>query len=144
MPTRKGKDKLSKSDKKMLKRMDKDIKTNAKIDAIKGKTKKTKRKRVIKKVAADGTKIKIKLKKGGGIKKTVTRKGGKRRVVKKKRDSRKSMANKIRNVRDKNTSPPKDKKKKKKLYTIKLVKPPPPLKPPKPFPPIKPMKPPRI
>ena len=64
--------------------MDKDIKTYSKIDAIKGKTKKTKRKRVIKKVADDGTKIKIKLKKGGGIKKTVTKKGVKRRVVKRK------------------------------------------------------------
>ena len=91
MPTRKPKDKLSKSDKRMLKRMDKDIKTYAKIDSLKGKTKKTRRKRIVKKVSpTTGNKIKIKLKRGGGIKKTVTRKAGtvrnmrlKRRVVKK-------------------------------------------------------------
>ena len=103
------KDKLSKSDKRMLKRMDKDIQTYSKIDALPGKTKKTRRKRIIKKVdPKTGNKIKIKLKRGGGIKKTVTRKAGtvrnmrlKRRVVKKKRDTRSSKLNAMRNARDK-------------------------------------------
>ena len=106
---RKTKDKLSKSDKRMLKRMDKDIQTYSKIDALPGKAKKQRRKRVIKKVdPKTGNKIKIKLKRGGGIKKTVTRKTGvvrnarlKRRVVKKKRDSRPSTLNAMRNARDK-------------------------------------------
>jgi len=96
------KDKLSKSDKRMLKRMDKDIQTYSKIDALPGKAKKQRRKRVIKKVdPKTGNKIKIKLKRGGGIKKTVTRKGLKRRVVKKKRDTRPSRLNAMRNARDK-------------------------------------------
>ena len=119
MPTRKPKDKLSKSDKRMLKRMDKDIQTYAKIDALKGKTKKTRRKRIVKKVSpTTGNKIKIKLKKGGGIKKTVTRKAGtvrnmrlKRRVVKKKRDTRSSKLNAMRNARDKRRAAKNAKKK---------------------------------
>ena len=113
------KDKLSKSDKRMLKRMDKDIQTYAKIDALKGKTKKTRRKRIVKKVdPKTGNKIKIKLKRGGGIKKTVTRKAGtvrnmrlKRRVVKKKRDTRSSKLNAMRNARDKRRAAKNAKKK---------------------------------
>jgi hypothetical protein len=97
----KPKDKVSKSDRAMLKRMDKDIQTYSKIDALPGKAKKQKRKRVIKKAnSKTGNKVKIKLKKGGGIKKTVTRKGSKRRVVKKKRDTRSSTLNAMRNLRD--------------------------------------------
>mgnify|MGYP003110553497 CR=1 FL=1 len=115
MPTRKPKDKLSKSDKRMLKRMDKDIKTYA----LKGKTKKTRRKRIVKKVSpTTGNIVKVKLKRGGGIKKTVTRKAGtvrnmrlKRRVVKKKRDTRPTKLNAMRNARDKRRAKKNAKKK---------------------------------
>tara|TARA_R110002020_G_scaffold119205_7_gene272090 strand:+ start:11735 stop:12112 length:378 start_codon:yes stop_codon:yes gene_type:complete len=78
------------------------------LKAVKSKV----RKRVVKKnitsatsarkgpVKTSTTKVKIKYNKDGSIKKTVSRRGGKRRVVKKKRDSRKTTLNAIRNLRD--------------------------------------------
>tara|TARA_R110002020_G_scaffold119205_7_gene272089 strand:+ start:11252 stop:11731 length:480 start_codon:yes stop_codon:yes gene_type:complete len=103
MPTRKPKDKLSKSDKRMLKRMDKDIKTYSKLDVIRGTYKKQKRKRVIKKTTDANTKLKVKLKKGGGIKKVVERpiRKRKKRSVTKGKDVKSKL---------KSLAPPKRKK----------------------------------
>jgi hypothetical protein len=55
--------------------------------------------RRVTKTKEGGTKIKTKYNKDGTIKKRVYRKGLKRRVIKPKRDSRKSLTNTIRNRR---------------------------------------------